>query len=502
MGRFAKTKEYESKLKTNLAGGQSYSYSPQYALVTQLVNSFVTESFYESETTGLDRLANAVVNLEDKKFAAKAAIFSRNQFNMRTSSHVVAGEIAHLVSGEDWTRNFYEKVIIRPDDAVEIMGYFLSRYTKKKTSDKGKVRYRSIPNSLKAGIMRGLQKFDTYQLRKYKCSEKNPSLVDVINICGGIKGPVKAVEGKINSAIGQLLTGTLPKASTWETKISAAGQEAKTEEEKGILKSEGWKDLIDKAYDNKKGGIGYMALLKNMRNIMQQSDEKTLKKAYELLQRRNLIQKSRLLPFRFFKAYDQLGGHSNSREVLEAIGNAADIALSNCPEFDGKTLIVLDASSSMGGTTIEIACMFAAILYKANKTADFMYFNSHAWYQQHDSNMSVISLAHNMRVSKGWTDMNDVFRKADKAYDRIIIISDNESWRSAEPGHSDFKGYCQRFDCKPKLYNFDIERYGEPQFPQNAVYNMSGWSEKAFDIMALLESDKNAMITEIEKIQI
>ena len=49
-------------------------------------------------------------NISDKKFPAKAAIYARNEFGMRSISHVVAGELAKRVRGEPWATQFFNKL--------------------------------------------------------------------------------------------------------------------------------------------------------------------------------------------------------------------------------------------------------------------------------------------------------------------------------------------------------------------------------------------------------
>jgi hypothetical protein len=39
-------------------------------------------------------------------------------------------------------------------------------------------------------------------------------------------------------------------------------------------------------------------------------------------------------------------------------------------------------------------------------------------------------------------------------------------------------------------------------FPEKNVYCLAGFSEKVFDIIKLLETDKDALINEIEKIEL
>jgi 60 kDa SS-A/Ro ribonucleoprotein len=44
--------------------------------------------------------------------------------------------------------------------------------------------------------------------------------------------------------------------------------------------------------------------------------------------------------------------------------------------------------------------------------------------------------------------------------------------------------------------------FGSLQFPENNVYCLAGFSEKVFDILKLLETDKQALLHEVEKVEL
>ena len=44
--------------------------------------------------------------------------------------------------------------------------------------------------------------------------------------------------------------------------------------------------------------------------------------------------------------------------------------------------------------------------------------------------------------------------------------------------------------------------YGDTQFPANKVHQLAGFSEKVFDTMALLETDRLALVKEIKAIEL
>ena len=66
----------------------------------------------------------------------------------------------------------------------------------------------------------------------------------------------------------------------------------------------------------------------------------------------------------------------------------------------------------------------------------------------------------------------------------------------------DFNDYCQRCGARPKIYSWDLAGYGSLQFPESSVTCLAGFSEKAFDLIKLLEKDRTALLDEIQKIDL
>ena len=156
MSKFNTTLPKQKTLTENLAGGQAYSQSNELALVSLLLTSFVNDQFYRNAQTSLDELRRLSAKVKDKEFVAKAAIFARDRFGMRSITHALAGELTSQLSGAEWGKNFYDKVVVRVDDMTEIMSYYLA-YKTSKDSPK-------FPNALKKGFAKAFDKFDGYQL--------------------------------------------------------------------------------------------------------------------------------------------------------------------------------------------------------------------------------------------------------------------------------------------------------------------------------------------------
>ena len=128
MSKFNTAIERTTTLTQNYEGGEAYQQSNELELISILLTSFVSDQFYRSENETLERV-KYLMSKVDPKFAAKLAIFARDKFGMRSITHVVAGELASYSSGKEWSKNFFDKIIVRVDDMTEIMSYYLNNKT-------------------------------------------------------------------------------------------------------------------------------------------------------------------------------------------------------------------------------------------------------------------------------------------------------------------------------------------------------------------------------------
>lgn len=486
MSLFNKLKR-RTRRTVNRAGGEAFVQNPEMQLASILLTSFAQDQFYRSSKQTFNELITLLEKV-DPLFAAKAAIYARNEFGMRSITHVLAGELAKHLSGKTWAKDFYREIVRRPDDMLEIMAYFYGKGGK------------TLPNAMKKGFAASFDKFDSYQLAKYRGEQKSVKLIDAVNLIH------PRPTNKNAKALDQLVKGELKSTETWESKLTKAGQVAETDADKQALKAEAWKELLTS------NRLGYFALLRNLRNIAEQAPE-LIDLACKQLTNEQQIKKSLVLPFRYLTAVDaiktaNISKNKVSRKIETALHNALEISLSNVPVFDGSTLVVLDDSGSMtscrnrqtGKSPIQIGAIFAAVLYKSNE-ADLMRFSSNASYLSPYFGDSAISIADGLVKSAraGGTNFHDIFKKANKAYDRIIILSDMQGWVGGHSPKAAFEAYKRKTGANPFVYSFDLQGYGSLQFPENGVFCLSGFSEKVFDIMALLEQDKNALVNSIKE---
>ncbi len=530
MSRFNPKKKDTSAPDTiNLAGGEAYSQSAELELISVLLTSWGTNDFYRSAADTFKRLRELIATC-DKEFVAKAAVYARREFGMRSITHVVAAELAKHIGGQVWAKDFYNAIVYRPDDMAEIISYYFANCAKPNAASK---RNRvTIPNAMKGGFAMAFGKFDAYGFAKYKGEGKELSLVDVANIVhpspSGKNGVVKVTGAEYVNALpndkkqaagrifrkGQkqeceitaleaLMLGLLKPAETWETALTQAGQTADTAEDKAELKKDAWVKLIR----GKK--MKYLGLLRNLRNIVEQAPE-VVDEACDMLTDVHDIKKSLVFPFQYAMAYEQIQmlNSAVARKVMKALNAAVDISCCNVPLFEGETLVVLDVSGSMQqpcndktkNTPAKIGALFAAVLVKRND-CDFMTFGTDAQYVNWNSEDSTLTLAQSIQFTPQYTFFKKIFERANKKYDRIIILSDEQGYSERNPNNpiAAFNNYKRATGANPYIYSFDLKNYGTMQFAESKVLALAGVSDKVFDIMELCEQEPKALIKMVKE---
>lgn len=144
MSKFNETKTPGTKVlptKVNEMGEKAYQLSAKEELVSIVLTTFLSSSYYESEKEVINNIKNCLSKV-DPLFAAKVAIYARTEAGMRSSSHLIAGELSKKLSGLPWAKDFYKSICVRPDDMSEILSYYSS-------INSGVI---PIPNSIRKGF--------------------------------------------------------------------------------------------------------------------------------------------------------------------------------------------------------------------------------------------------------------------------------------------------------------------------------------------------------------
>lgn len=462
----SKFNERKKAKVVNKAGGKAYKESYEMQFVSLLLTSFMNDKFYETEKGTIERMKD-LIDKCDKEFCAKAIVYARREFGMRSVTHVAASILAKYISNEKWAKGFFNSVIYRVDDMTEIVSYHLSNKEK-------------ISNAMKRGFSKAFSKFDKYQIAKYRGENNKVKLVDVVNLIH------PKYSEKNGDAIKQLVEGTLKSTDTWESMLTEAGGDKDK-------KIRAWKSLLS---ENR---LGYFALLRNVRNIVSLEDEELNNLCFKALVNKDAIHKSLVLPFRFVTAYKEF--QYVSSEAMSYISEACEIACDNMPKFEGKTLVALDTSGSMIGVR-DIASLFAAVFVKSNK-CDLITFDEYAKYRQVNWNDSLITIQKSLNFCGGGTNFPSIFNAANKKYNRVIILSDMQSWMGYYSPKAAFELYKMSYGIdKCPVYSIDLTGYGTLQLPEKDVYCIAGFSEKIFDLMKNMELGFDALFDKINEVEL
>lgn len=480
MARFS---DQQSIRTRNEEGAASFRMSDNDRLATLLLNSFLGDSPYKPGSEAVEDLVYLVRTIPDVQFIARAAVVARTIFDMRSTSHAVAAELG---SRPDWKRARYMRdipnmravysgIAQRPDDVCEILAYYLSRFG------------RPIPNSMKRGLGDALSSFDEYQLGKYRGGKRYVSLVDAVNLC----------HPKHTDAIGKLMNGTLRAPLTWEVLLSEAGKVGGGAEAVAKAKGAAW-DIVVQG-----GKIGYMALLRNLRNIIEYGSDETVSAACETLTDPARVAKARVFPFRYFSAKNAIvyklpnrslripGIFRRVEQVSMAIDRAAEVALGNfqhiAKHWPGRTLVAVDGSGSMlhigrgGVPMLNAASMFAAALaYGAG--ADVILFSDHAQYVSllgaHARDAGIMRAAERIveYAPRGGTNASAVFDKASHVYSRIFILSDEQTWVDGGTV-TRAAGRYREISPDVKIYSINLSAYGTSMFAPDGAILLAGLSK-------------------------
>lgn len=89
-------------------------------------------------------------------------------------------------------------------------------------------------------------------------------------------------------------------------------------------------------------------------------------------------------------------------------------------------------------------------------------------------------------------NFHSIFQRANRAYDRVIILSDMQGWIGRPRANGNVRAMEGEAFGKPKVFSFDLNGYGTLQFPEREVYALAGWSDKSLEMLQFLDSDKRA----------
>lgn len=496
-------------------GGMGFALKPELELMSLLANG-INNTFYEKETEQDKRLAEAIkqVAFKDPELVAKMLVYTRAVIGQRSVTHRGAVALMPMMSGTDWGKHLFTKreknsnhggLVYRLDDMLEIAACYFALNPGKK-----------LPNSLKKGFKEVLENVDAYQLAKYQGKDRAVSLVDLVNLVH--PKPSKDME----QVFKDLMSGNLKQFNTAEDKNTKAGQEVAAKVKSGEISKEAAAVELSKAKEANykelvsEGTIGYLALLRNLRNILSNSnDAQLIKDTTDSLTDEKSVKKSLVFPHQIDLALEVLLAELGTKATafVKALNTAYELAIPNLSELGatGKTAVVIDRSGSMttkvqigqgknsSQGAIEKASLIAATLAKG-LNADLYGFDSDCYVLKYNPNDSVNTIKNSINKAPGGsTNFGRIFPFLHDAYDRVFIISDMQG--SDEVGKT-ISQYRSKFGVDPYVYCINLCAYGTSMLNPNnkKVFQIMGYSSEIYDIVKKSEVDYNALLTEVKKI--
>lgn len=260
------------------------------------------DQFYEDGVAIADRIKQAAEKVDLNKLA-DIAIEARSVHNLRHAPLWLLLTLIERGRGQHGVQDVIAQVIQRADEMTEL----LALYWKDKPD-------KPIAAQLRKGLKRAFANFDEYQLAKYDRDAKI-KLRDVLRLTR--PKPADAARSALYKGVKDR---TLAAPDTWEVALSGGADKKAT---------------FERLLSERK--LGYLALLRNLRNMAQAGVDADLVKD-ALLARKGAY---RVLPFRYVAAARAAPQYEPwiDQALVEAIGEM--------PVLDGKTIVLVDVSGSM-----------------------------------------------------------------------------------------------------------------------------------------------------------
>jgi len=462
-------------------GGIGFVRTPKSELFLAGVSSLVEDNFYEKAATTASRIRGLVktVAVEDAKWIQDFVFWLRHTANMRSVSLSVALDAAKVLNDAKITggRAIVAAAMDRADEPAEAVAYWHANYG------------RRIPQSVKRGIADAAQNLYTERsLVKYDSDSKAVRFADVIQLTHPL--PKTAIQSVLfKHALDRRYNAkvAVPEA----LKFVKSNSEFKTADlDLDNIKGATWEQLSSKtkmdaaAWEAVIPTMGYMALLKNLRNFVEAGvDRKVLNAVAAKIADPLEVAKSKQLPFRFWSAYNAIGGNNVFKL---AIDDALNASASNVPALKGKTLILVDVSGSMGAklsdksevSRYDAAALFAGVLASRANDATLVWFDGSSGQVNFDKKASALEIKKAIPNCGGWTSLDAAVARWYKAgFDRVVVLTDEQ--------HNGGRVFAPVPSNVP-VFVWNLGGYAAAASNQSNVYTQGGLSDASFGYIDLI----------------
>lgn len=491
----------------NYEGAEAFRLSAEMELYTAVVTSSLSNKFYKTAEEQINRMSGLISKC-DHKFVAQLAIYARQQMNLRSIPLFLVVELAKLHSGDNLVSKTIEKVVLRADEIMELLICYQWR-----NKQEGIKKLAKLSHQVQVGLQKAFNRFDEYQFAKYDRENLEVKLRDALFLVHP-----KAKDDAQQALFDKIVNKALEIPYTWETELSALGQQKydTPEEKKAAFKTK-WEELIAS------GKLGYMALLRNLRNILESEvEEDAVKTVTSRISNSHEVLRSKQFPFRYLSAYRKLRGIDNGNVpmIMNALEEAALATAQNINGFDKNTRILLacDVSGSMYSPisqrssvkNYDIGLALAMLLKNRSDNVITGFFGD-IWKGVNLPSKGILSNVEQMYKREGEVGYStngykvlEYLRTNNIMMDKVMMFTDCQMWDSYCDSKTIQAEWSKYKELAPdaKLYLFDLAGYGQSpvRIKDNDVVLIAGWSDKIFDMLAAIENG-SSVIEEIKKIE-
>lgn len=501
-----------SNQTVNHEGAKAYVLTPEFELYTAVVTSSLSGQYYEKADQKIERL-RTLIGKVNPVFVAQLAVYAREQMYLRSVPLVLAVELARVHAGDQLVSKMVNRIVQRADEITELLAYYQAANRRDGVKKLGK-----LSKQIQKGLGLAFNKFDEYQFAKYN-RETEVKLRDALFLVHP-----KAKDEAQQTLFDKIVNDELETPYTWEVELSALGKQLfDREADKQAAFGKKWEELLDTRLPDGQGGkLGYMALLRNLRNILQANvSQAHIKRVAERLADEREVRNSKQLPFRFLSAFRELKDVASVHTslILNALENAVKVSAANIKGFDENTKVLLacDVSGSMQSVVspkskvqnYDIGLVLAMLLQARSKAAVSGFFGD-TWKVVNMPSGNILANAHELRRREGEVGYSTNGHLVIKhlitkrlVMDKVMIFTDCQLWDSTGNQDSIAGMWREYKKIAPgaKIYLFDLAGYGQVPLrtEENDVFLIAGWSDKVFDILAAIENGGDA-VAEIRKI--
>lgn len=504
---------------TTHEGGYGYSRDARSELFLLGVSLFANEarsSFYESAHNRDERFVMLVRDLAisadptDQHWVRNFLTWIRNEGNIRTAALLGTVEFVHARSS--WStlphlvphlsRTLASQIAQRPDEPGELLAIHAQRHG------------RGWPMALKRGVADAARRHYTEKnWLKWDSRRAGFTFADVLQITHPLPRNERqnilfqhilntAYEGthevtEIPHALpmvakrAQMESRAVPDRSITLPEITEAGMTWEN--------AAGWlnRSLTPNEWATLVPTMGYMALLRNLRNMEQAGiDGTTVDTVNARLQDPDEVARSRQLPMRFLSAYRA----TNSVQFDLALSRALDLSLANVPYLDGNTLILVDRSGSMFHTTsaqthltyADSAALFGAALYQRAQSADVVQFGTRSNKLRIPTGESLLTSVRDRFSSMGGTNTyGAVQAHLHRRHTRVVLLTDEQAFPGSIGDPRTLDGIIPQ-DVPLYTYNLVGYRAGHTPSGRHNRHTFGGLSDASFRLIPWVEAASHA----------